>query len=220
MRQIYVVGNNNSYACWMQGEITTDMAKADVVVWTGGEDVSPALYNRMRNPMTMSNMTRDEAEVKEYRRARELNKPMVGICRGAQFLCVCAGGLLVQHQENRLANHMIKTSSGELLTITSDHHQAQFPWILNDYDYKILAWTKGLCAFHESEKTGSEMVYAGDPCQDREVEIAYYILENSLCIQGHPEWMYSKMNLHKPTAATIAYCRDLLDLLILDRLCL
>ena len=43
-RKIYVVGYGRSYANWMQGEIVPDMKDADLVLFTGGEDISSELY--------------------------------------------------------------------------------------------------------------------------------------------------------------------------------
>jgi hypothetical protein len=55
------------------------------------------------------------------------------------------------------------------------------------------------------------MVYPGDPCQNREVEICFYPPTKALGIQGHPEMMYHKKGYNKSVAASIAYCQELLN---------
>lgn len=82
MRKIYVVGNSTGYIRWMDGELVDNMKDADLVVFTGGEDVDPQLYGDPRNPTTSSNLTRDRYEVLEFNEALELKKHIIGICRG------------------------------------------------------------------------------------------------------------------------------------------
>lgn len=82
MRKIYVVGTSYNYANWMQGEITMNMEEADLVVFTGGEDVSPSYYGASVHPKTYTNEYRDEVEKKAFNKALLLGIPMCGICRG------------------------------------------------------------------------------------------------------------------------------------------
>lgn len=81
-RKIYVVGNATNYANWMQAELVEDMKNADLVLFTGGEDVSPSLYNSPKHHTTSCSPMRDEYEVKEYKKAKDLGLPCIGICRG------------------------------------------------------------------------------------------------------------------------------------------
>ena len=65
-RKIYVVGGATNYANWINNsELTNDMSKADIVLFTGGCDVDPSFYGKEKNPETYSNIERDINEKKE-----------------------------------------------------------------------------------------------------------------------------------------------------------
>jgi len=200
-RNIYVVGGwGQEYANWMEGKIVPTMEEADLVLFTGGEDVDPTMYGEPRNPRTYSSLERDIAEQKEWRKAIALDKRIIGICRGSQFACVMSGGRLVQHQENNNFYHDISTFDGKTLSITSTHHQAQYPWNLPEDDYKIIGWTQGLSRMHEDGE-GKELPEAAN----KECEIVYYKKTRALGIQGHPEMMFD------PNHPTIKWLRSILD---------
>ena len=196
MRNIYVVGNSKGYANWMEGTLVSDMKDANLVVFTGGEDVHPSLYGETMNPTTSANLRRDIIERDEFNKALELKKPMVGICRGSQFLCVMSGGKLIQNQPNPAYRHEMHTHDGKTLPITSTHHQAAYPFVLEEEDYRVLAWGPSL-AFHEGGP--GEILHPPYDC-----EIVRYFKTNALGIQGHPEAMDHK-------SETITYLRDKLN---------
>lgn len=203
-RKIYVVGSSVGYANWMQGELVRRMEDADLVLFTGGEDVDPSLYGEAHHPLTGSNLTRDEYEMAEFNKARKLNKKLIGICRGAQFLCAMSGGILVQHQENRHWIHEMLTSDNKKLAITSTHHQAQYPWTMPAEDYKVIGWSVGLSRFHEGGNR-EELPMT----KEKEVEIVYYPKTNALGIQSHPECMFGS---NEPQCLeSIRWHRELLD---------
>lgn len=75
------------------------LKKCDAIVFTGGEDVHPTMYHKpeyidfcYKDDISIS---RDEYEwkVMEYAQANEL--PVLGICRGLQFINVFFGGTLI-----------------------------------------------------------------------------------------------------------------------------
>lgn len=71
--------------------------RMDGFLFTGGEDVSPALYNEESSPACgPSSPLRDAHETALFELARERDLPMFGICRGLQFLNVMLGGTLYQ----------------------------------------------------------------------------------------------------------------------------
>ncbi len=191
-RRIYIVGGDIQSANWMMPTaIETDMSKSDLVVFSGGEDVSPHLYGKKAHPSTLSNPRRDKFEKEEFDKALALNKPMLGICRGAQFLCVMAGGILIQHQHNPDHFHPMRTKENTQIRVTSSHHQAQFPWYLDRKDFKMLGWTYTQSLYHYGE--GKDEMIIGvidgdDGKYDRvELEEVYYAKINALGLQHHPE---------------------------------
>ncbi len=206
--KIYNVGQQNEHSNWMRGNVTSSMDKADVVVFPGGADVNPAMYGQAVNVNTKFNAHLDAYELSEYLKAKEKGKKMVGICRGAQFLCVQAGGRLVQEQMNALQRHQIFTFDGSKIIVSSDHHQAMFPWELEKYE--VLGWSFGVSLYHDNSKFGDEMVIGKVPL-DMEVELAFFPTINALCIQSHPEWQFQTRASSHEDRATIEYMRDLMD---------
>lgn len=67
---------------------------------TGGHDVSPSLYHATRQTWCGSCCElRDEMEQRILNRAVELDKSVLGICRGIQLMNACYGGTLYQDLE-------------------------------------------------------------------------------------------------------------------------
>lgn len=181
-KKVFIVGGGADYVNWLTDfAISRTMVGADLVVFTGGEDVDPSLYNAATHPTTGSNLARDKKEKLAYEKAKLLKLPMLGVCRGSQFLCVMNGGTLVQHQQNPKAIHEIETDKYGKFMITSTHHQAAHPFNLHNWDYRIIGWTNGVSKFHY-DGDGEEL----NP--PKECEIVYYKNTRCLGIQGHPEF--------------------------------
>lgn len=72
-------------------------AELDGFLFTGGQDVNPALYGQEPvNSSVEPNAQRDGMEKILFNAAKELDKPILGICRGIQFINVLYGGTLWQ----------------------------------------------------------------------------------------------------------------------------
>lgn len=204
-RNIYVVGGSDGYANWMEGRIVDDMRDADLVVFTGGEDVNPELYGKRPHPTTWFSRQRDRLEVEEFEEARDRNKKIIGICRGSQLMCALAGGILVQHQRHPMI-HSIKTSDGRTIYTTSTHHQRQYPWGGKKPNFKLLAWAPSrFSPFSQGEGKEDNMANSKRP----EAEIVLYPDIKALAIQGHPEMVYPARTEWEQEF--IGYCREQLD---------
>lgn len=162
----------------------------DVVFFGGGEDISPGIYGDMCIPYchSYSKSMRDLCELNHYERAVAAGAGMVGICRGAQFLCASNGGKLIQHVERHGLSgyHPIETEDSTVISVTSTHHQMMYPY---DVEHKMLGWTqKALSSFHlmydKDSPDGMKDVEI-----DLEPEVVYFPKSNSLGIQYHPEYM-------------------------------
>ena len=80
-----------------EGEIEELLDHMHGILLTGGHDVSPALYNE--KPLKECAQTieeRDRMEMILLKKTLERDMPVLGICRGIQFLNVFAGGTLYQ----------------------------------------------------------------------------------------------------------------------------
>lgn len=80
--KVFVVGGNIYYANWIKDvELTTDLEKAQMVFFTGGEDVDPSFYQCKKHPSTFSNPARDEMEFEVFHNIRP-EQLVIGVCRG------------------------------------------------------------------------------------------------------------------------------------------
>lgn len=189
--KVYVVGGDTSYTNLFLDkiEIVSEIKDANIVLFTGGEDVYPGNYGEDVGKYTSHNRNRDKQETSEFIKARDLGKLCVGICRGAQFITTLSGGGLIQHVSGHgiSGTHKIHLINEKVdIDITSTHHQMMYPFYLDKSDYVILA---------KSKDNLSSTYLNGDDCEKNlppdfvEPEIVYYKNTNSLCIQGHPEYM-------------------------------
>lgn len=185
--KIFVVGGMTNYSCFIKNATLVDkLEDADVVLFTGGEDVDPELYGCEKHQTTRSNIERDKHEKQIFESVRE-NQLCLGICRGSQFLCVMNGGLLVQNCHGHAIGSTHCITDGEYkYHITSTHHQMQYPYNLDKKDYEVLFKSYG----NRSD------IYEGDKIEARKIlsqgepEIVLYHkkgLPKCLAVQGHPE---------------------------------
>lgn len=180
-KKVFVVGGSREWFEWFIEHgynVVHNIFDADLVQFTGGEDVTPAIYGE-KNTHSYNNVNRDLLEAGYFALARRLNKPMVGICRGGQFLNVMCGGHMIQHVKGHTNNHKITAVVddevfGALMELdaTSTHHQMMQPTQFG----QLLAWAK---IVHDGEKEV-------DP------EVVYYEEEKCLCFQPHPEYRVFK----------------------------
>jgi|AntRauTorcE11898_2_1112593.scaffolds.fasta_scaffold00321_31 GMP synthase-like glutamine amidotransferase len=176
--------DNPNYTLWL-GEYTPEPEEADIIMFSGGADVNPAMYNQNRHKTTGVSFARDAKDTELFESFP--HTPKVGICRGSQFLTVMAGGSLVQDCDNHAmaGTHEIQFTDGEVMNITSTHHQMMYPFLVS---HSILARAARSTYHKNGEDENMKMPF--DP------EIVYYPEINSFCIQGHPEMM-REGKLHK-----------------------
>lgn len=99
------------------------------------------------------------------------------------------GGLLVQNCFNHALGRTHGITDGTTIyQITSTHHQMQYPFNLDDKDYKVLYTSDERRSYdYEGDKIDeSKLEHYGEP------EIVYYHkagLPKCLAVQGHPEMM-------------------------------
>lgn len=165
--------------------------KFDAAVFNGGTDICPYLYGE--KPLVSTQHWMVDRDLKEvaFLKSLDIWQPKIGICRGAQLLCVQAGGKLVQHVDNHTNDHEVifdgfrREDPEKTLTINSTHHQLMVP--AND-SYQLIAYAKKSTVRKTAEKiinidrdadTGEEYL---DP------EIIHCWMNNALCFQAHPEY--------------------------------
>lgn len=163
-----------------------NVGDADVVVFIGGEDVDPALYNQ-ENVASGFTASRDALEVEIYHRAKALGKVCFGICRGAQFLHVMNGGVLWQDVNNHAGrSHTIVDLDEDVrLTVTSLHHQ-----MLQDNDtLEVIAVTEDQVAttFLDADLNINLGKNGSNSEHEIEIEAGCYHASKCFFVQGHPE---------------------------------
>ena len=189
--KVYVVGGDNSYTNLFLDkiEIVDNIPDANIVLFTGGEDVYPGNYGEDTGSRTNYNKSRDRAEIICFQEAREYNKFIVSVCRGAQLITILSGGSLIQHVTNHAISgtHKIHLMNEDVdIDITSTHHQMMCPFWLDKKDYTILA--KSMIDLSTTYLDGNDEE-RNLPNNFVEPEMVYYKKTNALCIQGHPEYM-------------------------------
>ena len=101
-----------------EGAIEETLAVLDGILFSGGSDLDPALYDAEAHPETQGvHEARDRAEMALLAAALERDMPVLAVCRGSQVLNVARGGDLVQHLPEVLGHEEHKHTPGEY----SDH---------------------------------------------------------------------------------------------------
>lgn len=157
-----------------------DPLDADMVIFTGGADVSPKEYGETAIAKTLADPARDKEDNELYDLCIANGIPMLGICRGAQFLWVKKGGKLYQHvdKHNSGEHDIYMFAEGKKYRASSVHHQMARPEALEGL--KVIA---NACISTSRE---SQMWTHTGPTSDFEI----FAFQNDaiLCIQGHPEY--------------------------------
>jgi putative glutamine amidotransferase len=84
-------------------ELDELLTRLDGLLFTGGGDVDPALFNGIPHPRVYGVSTeRDATEIALVLQARDLKLPFLGICRGCQVINVAFGGSLYTHISDQL----------------------------------------------------------------------------------------------------------------------
>lgn len=183
MKRATIVGGDKSYGeflpkSWTFISSSSVVQSDDAVIFTGGADVFPGFYGEQPLSTTYFDAKRDAEELNAWKKAKRLGVPCIGICRGAQLLCVANGGKLAQHVRGHTSNHKMRTSKGNVLSVNSTHHQMMLP---NDRGI-ILAWAESVATEYSTEPEKKKGKFI-------EPEVVWYPDTKDLCIQYHPERM-------------------------------
>lgn len=184
MKHVYIVNGGGAYEGLFNriGYYTTrKIEEADLVVFTGGEDVSPDLYGARKHSTTFNNEARDRYEADVFSIALKLEIPMVGICRGGQFLNVMSGGEMYQDVSYHLGDHEITDlTTGEVVNVSSTHHQMMKP-----SPEGVLVASAGL----RGERVWWDHTVFNRDTSQEDVEVVWYEDTKCLCFQPHPEFV-------------------------------
>jgi putative glutamine amidotransferase len=194
MKKVFIVNEGNGYNYtrfferlgWKvrDGRSIPRGFNPNLICLTGGTDITPELYGEERRPETYpSDVERDDAEFDIYADAVKDGIPILGICRGAQLICVLNNGRLVQHVLGHGRPHKVigdvkppVFETDEEFEVSSSHHQMMVP-----EGGDLLAYSKNLSPRYLGDGYVHKM--------EEEPEAVYWPGTNSLGVQWHPEWM-------------------------------
>jgi gamma-glutamyl-gamma-aminobutyrate hydrolase PuuD len=191
-KRVFIVDTDALYTRMFlkrEWEIVDSIYDADLVQFTGGEDVSPSLYGVARHPQTFDNPARDKREQEIWELAQELGLPVAGICRGGQFINVMNGGKMWQHVDNHgISGGHIANLAGPIghVVVSSTHHQMMIPAETGEKVILLTANESTLKETMHDKLLVRRHVNKDHP--DDDVEAIYYPETNSLCFQPHPEY--------------------------------
>lgn len=184
MKQVYIAHGNYDYSNLfvnLNFQLSDDASSADLICFTGGADVSPSFYGDVKHRTTHNDLWRDEQEKHLFETALEYDIPMVGICRGGQFLNVMSGGRMYQDVTHHAGPHcIVDKETGETVYVSSTHHQMMMP---SDTG-KVIATSVNV---HSHREWFDQEVFQCDET-DEGIEVVYYPKTRALCFQPHPEF--------------------------------
>jgi gamma-glutamyl-gamma-aminobutyrate hydrolase PuuD len=190
MNKVFIVESGREYrnmfekAGW---KVTNKPNEATLVCFTGGSDVSPSFYNEHKHPYSSINPQRDEEESNFFFHTKKNSIPMVGICRGGQFLNVMNGGRMYQHVEGHCGDHYMQDQiTKDCILVSSTHHQMMRP----SFDAFIVASTDVCIKEKQFMSPLGEVpiILATPPKEEADIEVVFYPKTKSLCFQPHPEF--------------------------------
>jgi GMP synthase-like glutamine amidotransferase len=163
---------------------------AAFLIWTGGEDINPALYGARPHPNSYWS-NRDLREVDIYKKYEKSGRVFVGICRGAQLFCAMNGGELYQHVNNHgggSSGHSCDylNEHGEIETghsVSSVHHQMCNPFTSKS-PFEIWGMTRRATFRDKEERISAPLPDDAHP----DIEIMWWPETKCYGFQGHPEY--------------------------------
>lgn len=190
MPNVLIVGGGMEYGAMFRRwgwDMVDNLAEAELLQFTGGEDVTPDLYGHFKHKNTWNNVSRDRREQLVFQLALKRGLPMTGICRGGQFLNVMCGGKMWQDIDGHAVNsghYATDTRTGETFLVTSTHHQMMIPAKENVeviLSARVSTWGEK-CVI-----PGQILHIHTDKMQD--IEALYYPTYKVFCFQPHPEYV-------------------------------
>lgn len=170
----------------------------DGLILTGGADLSPKNYGEdPLRPEWAGDHVRDHYELELTRACLELNRPLLGICRGAQLLNVALGGTLWQdietlHPGRRLHRnwelydqhaHEVNLLPGSWLARTYGHPAGQAAWVNSVHHQGLRELGRGLAV--EARAPDDVIEAVRYDVQDPQGQVPF-----ALGVQWHPEFLF------------------------------
>lgn len=173
-----------------QTELLYCIRTCDGLLLPGGQDVDPALYGEERLPACGATCAaRDRMEGLLLDAAIRLDKPLLGICRGLQFLNVHTGGTLYQDlptQHPGLGHQMERPYDRTVHQVKVARNSPLYE-IVGSLDYGVNS------RHHQAIRDLSPQLHAAAVSEDGLVEAAWMPGKHFILgVQWHPESLFRK----------------------------
>jgi len=186
----------------------TRAEKFDGVLFAGGGDLDPALYDEGRKYANLRvERARDDFELALLSEALRLRLPILGICRGLQMMNVKFGGTLYQDLKDDAATELEHRQSGS-------RSEATHAVTLTDPESRLAEAFRGSCRVnslhHQAIKRLGRGLKVTARAEDGLVEAVeaaddYPFL---VAVQWHPEEMTDRPEPRKILELFLAQCRE------------
>ncbi len=177
-------------------DIERFVSMCDGFLFSGGKDVEPCRFNETQiNDSLVIHYYRDELEFKVFEKAILTNKPILGICRGAQVINVALGGSLYQDIPAQIPSNIAhRQVEGQ----TEYSHTINV--VSNTPLHKLVGGINKINAnsfHHQSIKTLGKGLKLMATADDGVIEGAYLDSNRYLRIyQWHPEKLFDKRDVN------------------------
>ncbi len=191
-------------------QINDTLRHCDALLLSGGADIHPAYYGKESDTLRCGAIDgrRDTLEMAAYHLAKELGMPILGICRGLQFINVAEGGSLTidlpqDKQTGKLhrvgvedwAYHEVHFSKDHFLTIS--FHDSIYT-VASNHHQGIEHLAHSLQSIARSDDSLVEAIGWAD-----ETKPSFLF-----AVQWHPEWEYNGQPLSKQIAIAFVEAAD------------
>lgn len=184
---------NNTEGTFQPADLKEILERVDGVLFSGGPDIHPGIYGEeMLDCCGKLAEERDALEIPLMQLAVEMDKPVLGVCRGYQVLNVVLGGTLYQD-----INTQLKSSVHiEHRRDTPEEHVKAIHKVNVIRDTPLYTFSEGLqqigvnTLHHQAVKKLAEPLRSMATADDGVIEAAYHPEKRFVMgVQWHPEYL-------------------------------
>lgn len=179
----------------------------DGFLFTGGQDIDPSIYGQDKLPECgYQAELRDQQETYMIRRLMELDKPVLGICRGIQIMNAACGGSLYQDIFTQAPSKVVHRQP---LPYDLPHHQVAVAPNTMLHDIVGLSHLSVNSMHHQAVLTPAPGFRISAIAEDGMIEaIEHPGKRFMLGIQWHPEYLWKEYpSAQKIWQAFVSACR-------------
>ena len=189
-------GSHKEWLYPIGGTEVKNVLSADVIILgSHPSDIAPNIYGDSNwGKQTMGCAQMDDTYIANFCFAKDKKKKVIGLNRGALFLCAKAGGELIQDVNGHGSNkctvfHHIVGQDKHRVWVNSMHHQMMNPYTLPKSKYDVLAVMAPNVSSRYLNQFDNNFEF-GDTINKQgfiEPEVIHFTDIDSLAIQANPE---------------------------------